>query len=189
MAIIRPLYDLYTAFIRPLYGLSGKLFYHLRIQCNLYKAIIWPLCCHYTAFIRPLYGLYTAIRRPLYGRDINYFNMCFKEYVRTSNYLSVRRLSGVYLLQSDTAWLRTCLPIPLCLVIGGPGRIVELDESLIERRKYDKGRMARGKWLLGGVERGSNECFKCENNHRDHHVLIPIIKRHVRPGTLIITDR
>ena len=48
----------------------------------------------------------------------------------------------------------------------------------------------KGKWILGGTERGSKECFlvECNNNHRDHHVLIPIIKQHVRPGTLIITD-
>ena len=46
------------------------------------------------------------------------------------------------------------------------------------------------KWLFRGVDRGSNNCFlvECENNHRDHHTLIPLIKRHVRPGTLIITD-
>ena len=29
---------------------------------------------------------------------------------------------------------------------------------------------------------------ECENNHRDHHVLVPITKRHVRPGTLILPD-
>ena len=67
---------------------------------------------------------------------------------------------------------------------------MEIDESIIGRRKYNRGRIVRGKWLLGGIERGSNECFlaECENNHRDRHVLIPLIKRYVRPGTLIITD-
>ena len=75
-------------------------------------------------------------------------------------------------------------------LLGGMGKIVELDESLIGNRKYNRGRLVKGKWLLRGVERGSNNCFllECENNHRDHHTLIPIIKRHVRPGTLIITD-
>ena len=48
----------------------------------------------------------------------------------------------------------------------------------------------KGKWILGGVERGSGECFlvECENNHRDHHTLTRLIKQHVRPGTVIITD-
>ena len=35
---------------------------------------------------------------------------------------------------------------------------------------------------------GSSECFLVDKIHRDHHVLIPIIKQHVRSRTLIITD-
>ena len=75
-------------------------------------------------------------------------------------------------------------------LIGGPGKIVEVDESLVGNRKYNHGRRVKGKWILGGVERGSNQCFlvECDNNHRDHHVLTPLIKQRVRPGTLIITD-
>ena len=74
--------------------------------------------------------------------------------------------------------------------IGGPGKIVEIDESMIGKRKYNRGRLVKGKWILGGVERGSGECFlvECENNHRDHHTLTRLIKQHVRPGTVIITD-
>ena len=75
-------------------------------------------------------------------------------------------------------------------LIGGPGQIVEIDESLIGRRKYNRGKRVKGKWILGGTERGSNDCFlvECENNHRDHHTLVRLIKQHVRPGTVIITD-
>ena len=73
---------------------------------------------------------------------------------------------------------------------GGPGKIVEVDKTLVGYRKYNHGRSVKGKWILGGVERGSNQCFllKCDNNHRDHQVLTPLIKQRVRPGTLIITD-
>ena len=75
-------------------------------------------------------------------------------------------------------------------LLGRMGKIVEIDESMIGNIKYNRGRLVKGKWLLGRVERGSNNCFlvECENNHRDHHTIIPIIKRNVRPGTLIITD-
>ena len=84
--------------------------------------------------------------------------------------------------------IRYCIAYPPLL--GGMGKIVEIDESMIGNRKYNRGRLVKGKWLLGGVEPGSNNCFlvKCENNHRDHHTLIPIIKKNVRPGTLIIRD-
>jgi hypothetical protein len=89
--------------------------------------------------------------------------------------------------------IRHCMPEDLLLsqpLIGGPGKIVEVDESLIGKRKYNRGQIVKGKWLLGGVERGSMDCFlvECENNHRDHHVLISLIKKHVRPGTLIISE-
>ena len=36
-------------------------------------------------------------------------------------------------------------------LIGGPGKVVEIDESLIGKRKYNRGRIVRGKWLLGGI--------------------------------------
>ena len=76
------------------------------------------------------------------------------------------------------------------MFVLGAGKIVKVDESLIGRRKYNRGRMVKGKWNLGGIVRGSKECFlvECNNNPRDHHVLISIIKQHVRPRTLIITD-
>ena len=37
--------------------------------------------------------------------------------------------------------------------IGGDGIIVEIDESLVVRRKYNKGRKLVQTWLFGGIER------------------------------------
>ena len=58
------------------------------------------------------------------------------------------------------------------------------------KRKYHRGRMVDGRWILGMVERESGELRLeiCTNNKRDRATLIPLIKRHVAPGTLIITD-
>ncbi len=39
------------------------------------------------------------------------------------------------------------------LEIGGPGIIVELDESKFGKRKYHRGHRVEGVWILGGVER------------------------------------
>ena len=36
--------------------------------------------------------------------------------------------------------------------IGGPGRIVEVDEAKFGKRKYQRGRIVQGSWVLGGVE-------------------------------------
>ena len=39
--------------------------------------------------------------------------------------------------------------------IGGPDKIVEIDESKFGKRKYLRGHRVQGQWIFGGVERGS----------------------------------
>lgn len=54
------------------------------------------------------------------------------------------------------------------IVIGGPGSIVEIDETVISRRKYNRGRLiCEQEWFFGGVERGSNRCFIVRVETRD----------------------
>lgn len=72
--------------------------------------------------------------------------------------------------------------------IGGPGKVVEIDESKFGKRKYHKGRRKDGVWVFGGIERDSKECFLESVPDRTAATLIPIIKKHVRPGTTIISD-
>ncbi|KAJ8930186.1 hypothetical protein NQ314_017050 [Rhamnusium bicolor] len=44
-------------------------------------------------------------------------------------------------------------------LIGGEGKIVEIDETKIGKRKYNKGRYLEGQWVFGGIERGSRKFF------------------------------
>lgn len=44
-------------------------------------------------------------------------------------------------------------------VFGGPGIVVEIDESKFGKRKYHKGRRVDGVWVFGGIERDSKKCF------------------------------
>ncbi|GFT03757.1 uncharacterized protein NPIL_644831 [Nephila pilipes] len=44
--------------------------------------------------------------------------------------------------------------------IGVVGKIVEIDESKFEKRKYNRGHRVEGQWVFGGVERGSNMRLK-----------------------------
>lgn len=72
--------------------------------------------------------------------------------------------------------------------LGGPGCIIEIDEAKFGKRKYNRGRIVKGQWVLGGVVRGTGESFFVPVPDRTKKTLIKIILKTVRPGTIIITD-
>ncbi|CAH2088510.1 unnamed protein product [Euphydryas editha] len=74
--------------------------------------------------------------------------------------------------------------------IGGPGKIVQIDESKFGKRKYNKGRRIEGHWVLGMIEDGSEDLRLeiCPDNVRSSDILIPLIKKHVAEGSIIHTD-
>uniref|UniRef100_A0A224XVK7 Putative transposase-like protein n=1 Tax=Panstrongylus lignarius TaxID=156445 RepID=A0A224XVK7_9HEMI len=72
--------------------------------------------------------------------------------------------------------------------IGGVDVIVEIDESKFGKRKYNRGRMVNGRWVFGGIERGSNRTFFSVVENRGKDVLLSIIKTFILPGTTIISD-
>ena len=65
---------------------------------------------------------------------------------------------------------------------------VEIDESYFNRRKYHRGQRRPGRWVFGGVERGSGRCFTEVVVRRDAATLLPLIQRHILPGTRILSD-
>ncbi|GBL96268.1 hypothetical protein AVEN_118797-1 [Araneus ventricosus] len=72
--------------------------------------------------------------------------------------------------------------------IGGPGIVVEIDESKFGKRKYNRGKRVVGRWVFGGVERGSNNCFFAVVENRTREVLLSVIKEHILPGTTVMSD-
>ena len=72
--------------------------------------------------------------------------------------------------------------------IGGPGEIVEIDESKFGKRKYHKGHHVDGQWVFGGIERGSGRSFLVPVEKRDCATLLPIIQKYIHPGTTILSD-
>ncbi|CAF1685796.1 unnamed protein product [Adineta ricciae] len=74
--------------------------------------------------------------------------------------------------------------------IGGPGHIVEIDESCFGKRKYQRGCVLRAQqWDFGGVDLQTKECFMVEVDQRDALTLIPIIQQFIRPGSIIHSDQ
>ena len=59
--------------------------------------------------------------------------------------------------------------------IGGPGSIVEIDESKFGKRKYHRGHRVEGQWVFGGYERETGKSFLVPVERRDAETLLPII--------------
>ena len=72
--------------------------------------------------------------------------------------------------------------------IGGVGKEIEIDESKFGKRKYHRGKRVDGLWVFGGIERESKKCFFEIVEDRSANTLIPIIKRYVKPGSIILSD-
>lgn len=72
--------------------------------------------------------------------------------------------------------------------LGGPGKIVEIDEAKFGQRKYNRGRIIDGQWLFGGFERGSKHIFVEKVEDRTSTTLLEVINRRIKPGTTIMSD-
>ena len=73
--------------------------------------------------------------------------------------------------------------------IGGNGVVVEIDESLIAKHKYGRGRPLSQIWVFGGIERVSKRAFVINvGAKRDAATLLPLIQRYILPGSIIYSD-
>lgn len=74
--------------------------------------------------------------------------------------------------------------------IGGPSVVVEIDETILTKRKYHRGQLrAEQQWFFGGVEVGSGRCFMRPVAKRNAVTLLPIIQKYIMPGSIIISDQ
>jgi len=75
------------------------------------------------------------------------------------------------------------------IMLGGDGKVVEIDETVISRRKYERGRLiANQQWVFGLVERGSCRCALIPIEKRNADTLLPLIHEYVLPGTVVMSD-
>ena len=75
--------------------------------------------------------------------------------------------------------------------LGGPGKVVEMDESKFGKRKYHEGYLVQGQWAFGDVdlvERGSRKMALVPVEKQNKETLIPLIQKWVAPGPNIVND-
>lgn len=94
-------------------------------------------------------------------------------------------------------WTRFCRD--LCIfefeqdesMIGGSGSVVEIDETLLIKRKYNRGRMVSNGWHFGGIERRNDGLFRCfvilVYDRSEAH-LTYIIQNRIALGTHIMSN-
>lgn len=74
-------------------------------------------------------------------------------------------------------------------LVGGPGVVVEIDETKMGKRKFHRGHHVEGVWILGGVERTTErQVFLRVVDNRNAETLTNVIKDCVHPDSIIITD-
>ena len=74
------------------------------------------------------------------------------------------------------------------LTIGGPGHVVEIDESAFVSRKANVGRRVNTQWVLGGIDVETKQGFLVAVPMRDAATLLPILQQFVLPGTTVVSD-
>lgn len=75
------------------------------------------------------------------------------------------------------------------LMIGGEGHQVQIDESCVSKRKYHRGRLkSNQKWIFGGIDQQTKQCFFVDVARRNRNTLVPIILDKVLRGTEIVSD-
>ena len=91
-------------------------------------------------------------------------------------YYLFRRLAASALSEIDT-------------IIGGEGVIVEIDETKLGRRKYNRGHRVDGVWVIVGIERSpQRRVFMVAVKDRSAETIREIIRTHVAPGSIVHTD-
>ena len=74
-------------------------------------------------------------------------------------------------------------------LIGGEGKTVEIDETLIAKRKSHHGRMLSQIWIFGGICRETGEIFMRVVDDRTAPTLMSAIRQFIAPNTTIISDQ
>ena len=73
--------------------------------------------------------------------------------------------------------------------IGGPGVIVEVDETNLGDRKYNRGHRVEGVWVVCGIERTpERRIFSVQVARRDGATLEEVMRTHVNEGSIVFTD-
>jgi transposase-like protein len=118
-------------------------------------------------------------------------------WISNCRHAEIHRLTGIGKVAIGD-WIRFLLDLisddmenlpDMDVQIGGEGIIVEIDETKIARRKYNRGHRVKGAWVVGGVERTpERKFFAMRVPDRSEDTLQQVILKFIKPGSIIFTD-
>ncbi|CAF4032329.1 unnamed protein product [Rotaria sordida] len=79
--------------------------------------------------------------------------------------------------------------IRLPATIGVVNHVVEIDESVWTKRKYNRGRLVNTQWVFGSIDWDTRVCFAVVVDRHDAATLMPIIHQYILLGTTIYSDQ
>ncbi len=82
------------------------------------------------------------------------------------------------------------MQLQLCdQTLGGPGKVIQIDETVISKRKFNVGRLVPEKWVFGLYDSETRLGFLQFLSSTDHETLMPIICQKIKPGTAVWSDQ
>jgi transposase-like protein len=73
--------------------------------------------------------------------------------------------------------------------IGGPGVQVEIDESVVAKRKYNRGHLVKERWVFDGYCPTSGKGFLELVPDRSAPTLLPLVEKYIAPGSVVVSDK
>lgn len=72
--------------------------------------------------------------------------------------------------------------------LGGSGKFIEVDETRIGGRKYNRGRVTQGQWIFGILDRDSRQVVTVPVPDRSKITVHFYIQKYVKKGSIIVSD-
>ena len=130
--------------------------------------------------------------------EVVYAWSCRMSIMQTAKLTSVDRGTiGQYYKYLREVCIAEVMLMSQYMQLGGVGCVVEMDESKFGKRKYHRGHRVEGNWVWGAIERLFNEktgkyeageCVLVVVENRNAETLSALIRKFIRPGSLIISD-
>lgn len=121
-----------------------------------------------------------SIIRPTLPADLNMKTLIMKFKAQVGSCFVRIDRGNLFLLQGGVH-ATTVTMLSTDGLIGGQGRIVEINEMKFGHRKCKRGHVIVDRQIFGALYMKSKQFHleMCSNNRQDHDTLIPIIKKHI----------